>query len=57
MAEQFYEANTAMFFGDMWRCMLTIHDIFGAGGDKKKTPSDPGRLFMYSDFQISILYT
>ena len=49
--------NTTMFFGDMWRCMLTIHDIFRAGRDIKKTPLDPGRLFMYSDFQISILYT
>ena len=44
----------------MWRYVLTMYNISGTGGDIKKylyRTVDPSKLFMYSDFPISILCT
>ena len=53
-------SDTLTFSGDMWRYVLTMYNIFGTGRDIKKylhRTVDPSKLFMYSDFPISMLCT
>ena len=51
-------SDTLTFSGDMWRYVLTMYNIFGTGRGIKKylhRTVDPSKLFMYSDFPISML--
>ena len=62
VGEQFYEAIYRYCYV-LWRyeeMLSTMYDIFGTGRDIKKylhRTVDPDRLFMYSDFPISIICT